>query len=739
MPVHKRRTAVGTPSALQGAFATAPASSQSPDPKPGKDRRRWWPWVGVGAIALGSVIGIDAGRRYLIRQLPDAQEVYTFLRPGTLTILSADGYVLQKIGPATREKLRLQQIPPLLQKAFLAAEDRRFYQHDGIDYWGVIRATHRNLLSRGVVEGASTITQQLARIVFLNQEKTFGRKFQEALMAQKLEDQLSKDQILENYLNLVYLGSGAYGVADAAWVYFSKPVKDLSLGEMATIAGLPPAPSLYSPQVNPQFAKERRNLVLQRMTEAGFISAAQAIAAEQDPLRLKSGSPKYFESLAPYFTSYVRQELPKFVSPEALEYGGLTLRTTLYYSWQKVADEVIQASLGGAVSEGALTAIDPQTGAIRAMVGGADFSTSQFNRAVQAQRQPGSTFKMFVYAAAIASGISPDKTYVDEPIRIGSYAPKNYGNRYRGSMSMTQALTNSVNIVAIKILRDVGFHPVIDLARRMGIRSRLEPFYSLALGSLEVNLLELTGAYGALANQGRYVPPHPIASISDYRGKEIYTDKALQSVQALDPGNTALITQMLTHVVNEGTGAPAALGDRPVAGKTGTSEKARDLWFVGFIPQLATGVWLGNDENLPTGGSSSEAAYVWYRFMRAATQTIPVADFLPPPAKQKVTIKAVPIRDRMRVSAPPPDDSESYGGSYSGGNNYYGGSSDSGASSESGDSDYSESYSEPAYQEPAYQEPAPTPAPEAAPEPSAPSPDVSAPVEPVAPAATGSP
>jgi penicillin-binding protein 1A len=700
--------------------------------------------VGVGAIALGSVLGVDAGRRYLIRQLPDAREVKSFLRPGTLTILSTDGYVLQKIGPATREKLRLQQIPPMLQKAFLAAEDRRFYQHGGIDYWGIVRASYRNLLSRGVVEGASTITQQLARIVFLNQEKTLGRKLQEALMAQKLEDQLSKTEILENYLNLVYLGSGAYGVADAAWVYFSKPVQDLSLGEMATIAGLPPAPSLYSPLVNPQFAKERRNLVLQRMGEAGFISSAQLAAAEQEPLKLKPGFPKYSQSLAPYFTSYVRQELPKYVSPEALEYGGLTLKTTLYYSWQKLADRIMKESLGGSVSEGALTAIEPQTGAIRTMVGGADFGDSQFNRAVQAQRQPGSTFKMFVYAAAIASGISPEKTYVDEPIRIGSYAPKNYGNRYRGPMSMTQALTNSVNIVAIKILRDVGFHPVIDLARRMGIRSRLEPFYSLALGSLEVNLLELTGAYGALANQGRFVPPHPIASIQDYRGRDIYQSKAdrqLQAVQALDPGNTARMTRMLTNVVNEGTGAPAALGDRSVAGKTGTSEKARDLWFVGFIPQLATGVWLGNDENYPTGGSSGEAAYVWYRFMRAASQTIPVADFPRPPDKQVATIKAEPIRDRMRVSAPPPDDE--YGGyrrdSYSGGGGYYdpGNRYDSsGQSSESGSSGYSDSYQEP------YSEPAPEPALAPAQEPAAPPPAAAAPVaptEPVAPAAPASP
>lgn len=608
---------------------------------PRSRKRHWLRAIVVLAVGAATVAGAEVGRRRLIQQLPDPREVYSFTRPGTITILSADNVVLQKIGPATRDKVPFDQIPLRLQQAFLAAEDRRFYEHNGIDFFGIARASVTNLLSGQVQGGASTITQQLARIVFLSQERSFQRKFNEALMAQKLEQELTKDQILEQYLNLVYLGAGAYGVADAAWVYFSKPIQDLSLGEMATLAGLPPAPTAYSPLVSLEVAQERRNSVLSRMQEVGFITPAEAEAARREPLGLKPSTPKYAQSLAPYFTNYVRQELPRFVSPDVLEYGGLTLKTTLNYRWQKAADQAIQNSTYGGL-QGALVSIDPRSGAIRAMVGGVDFDRSQFNRATQAYRQPGSTFKMFVYAAAIASGMSSSQVYLDAAINLGGYKPQNFSRSFSGSISLTQALTNSVNIVAIKVLRDVGIDNVIRVARQMGIRADLARYYPLALGSSDVTLLEITSAYGTLANRGQYLTPHPIAEIIDHRGQRLYQDKQIKPVQALDAGSAAIVTSMLERVVSSGTGAAAYLPDRPVAGKTGTTEQARDLWFIGYIPQLVTGVWLGYDNFAPTGSGSSAAAAAWYRFMSEAIKDLPPEKFppLPDPAQRKPVLKA---------------------------------------------------------------------------------------------------
>ncbi|WP_338430164.1 penicillin-binding protein 1A [Synechococcus elongatus] len=707
-------------------------------------RRRWLRAIVVVAIGAATVAGAEVGRRRLIQQLPNPREVYSFTRPGTITILSADDVVLQKIGPATRDKVPFDQIPLQLRQAFLAAEDQRFYEHSGLDLVGIARASVTNLLSGEVQEGASTITQQLARIVFLSQERSIQRKFNEALMAQKLEQELTKDQILEQYLNLVYLGAGAYGVADAAWVYFSKPVKDLSLGEMATLAGLPPAPTAYSPLVSLKIAQERRNIVLSRMQEVGFITPAEAEAARREPLALKPASPKYAQSIAPYFTNYVRQELPRFVSPDVLEYGGLTLKTTLNYRWQKAADQAIQDSTYGSL-QGALVSIDPRSGAIRAMVGGVDFDRSQFNRATQAYRQPGSTFKMFVYAAAIASGMSPSQIYVDAPLNLGGYKPQNFSRSFSGAISLTQALTNSVNIVAIKVLRDVGIDNVIRVARQMGIRADLARYYPLALGASDVTLLEITSAYGTLANRGQYLTPHPIAEIIDHRGRRLYQDKQIEPVQALDPGSAALVTSMLERVVTSGTGAAAYLPDRPVAGKTGTTEQARDLWFIGYIPQLVTGVWLGYDNFAPTGSGSSAAAVAWYRFMAQAIKDLPPEKFppLPKPEQRKPLFKAqfTSGRDLGGIDRGPGRydygagielaDSPSFAGSLP--------TAPSGGSTPNRPSpDYEADFGqEPAFEEPRYYEPPSSSGSEPvdqAPAPAGPEPEPEAPVEPQAPA-----
>ncbi|MCC5637723.1 penicillin-binding protein 1A [Nostoc sp. CHAB 5844] len=632
--------------------------------------RRFWFWailtVGSGVVAAKYIItSID-------KTLPDKSELQAVVREQTLTIKAADGTILQQQGEATREQLKIEQIPDKLRKAFIASEDRRFTEHNGVDPQGIVRAGLNNLRSQNVVEGGSTITQQLTRILFLNQERTIWRKLKEVRLAQKMEAELTKDQILERYLNLVYLGSGAYGVADAAWVYFSKPVDQLTLAEAATIAGLAPAPSLYSPAQNPEAAKQRRNLVLQRMREDGIITAAESQAAAQEPLIVKSSIPKRLQVESPYFTSYVQQELPKYVSADVLAAGGLTVETSLDSTWQKAAEAAVTKVLRNQgrwenFKQAALVAIDPRNGEIKAMVGGKDFGKNQFNRVTQAKRQPGSTFKGFVYATAIATGKSPYTNYLDAPFVVDGYEPKNYGENFRGWMSMRDALTRSVNIVALKVLLDVGFEPTIKLAQNMGIKSKLNPHYSLALGSNEVNLLELTSAYGSFATQGLHVEPHGIRRIFNRQGKVIWSAD-FQSQRALDANSAAIMTWMLRNVVVEGTGGAAQLDNRPVAGKTGTSDEARDLWFIGYIPQTVAGVWLGNDDNRATYGSSSSAAYTWHEFMEKAVEGMPVEKFPERPKLEgrKGTIKAQPIKPKKvlnRSISSDDDDSDDSGSS----------------------------------------------------------------------------
>ncbi|MEY3403938.1 MAG: hypothetical protein RLZZ86_3560, partial [Cyanobacteriota bacterium] len=519
----------------------------------------------------------------------------------------------------------------------------------------IMRAVINNLRSQDVVEGGSTITQQVARILFLKQEKTFWRKLKEVRLAQKIEQQLTKDQILERYLNLVYLGSGAYGVGDAAWVYFSKSVDQLTLSEMATLAGLAPAPNLYAPDKNLKTATERRNLVLARMAEDGIITPAQKQATIQETLTVNSNLPKRWQVDSPYFTTYIQKELPKYLSPDILANGGLVIETSLNPTWQKAAEAAVTKILKNEgrwqnFKEAALVAIDPRNGEIQAMVGGKDFSKNQFNRVTQAQRQPGSTFKGFVYATAIATGKNPDDSYLDEPLSIDGYEPKNYHDNFSGWLNMRDALTKSVNTIAVKVLIDVGFKPTIQLAHEMGIKSELKPTYSLALGSNEVNLLELTNAYGTFATQGNYTEAHGIRRILNREGNVIWSAK-YEPKQVLDTDSSTIMTWMLRNVVREGTGAAAQLDDRQVAGKTGTSDEARDLWFIGYIPQVVTGVWLGNDDNTPTYGSSGSAAYAWHEFMKKAVEGMPVEKFpkLPKLENRKGSIKAEPIKPQKVI------------------------------------------------------------------------------------------
>lgn len=623
--------------------------------------RRYWFWAGLSLT--GGIIAINHGISEIDRTLPDKAELNAVIREQTLTIKAGDGTILQQRGEATREQLDLETIPNILQKAFIASEDRRYWKHSGVDYKGIARAVYNNVRSENL-QGGSTITQQLARILFLKQERTYWRKLKEFRLAQKMEEELTKDEILERYLNLVYLGSGAYGVADAAWVYFSKSVEELTLGEAATIAGLTPAPSVFSPIQNPEAAKKRRDLVLQRMFEDGVITKAQKQAALDKKITLQPNQPKRLDVQAPYFTSYIHKELPKFISPEIIKAGGLTVETTLNPKWQKFAEATITKVLKNKgkwqrFKQAALVAIDPRSGEIKAMVGGKDFGKNQFNRVTQAQRQPGSTFKGFLYAAAIASGKNPHDSYLDAPIIVDGYEPKNFDKGYRGWVTMQQALTKSVNIVALKVMLKVGFEPTIKLAQDMGIKSKLNPMYSLALGSNEVNLLELTSAYGTFANKGLHLEAHGIRRILNRHGKEIWnieSDNKFNAKRALDSDTAAITTSMLRKVVTRGTGGSAGLHNRPVAGKTGTTDETRDLWFIGYIPQMVTGVWLGNDDNKSTRGSSSTAAYTWRDFMKNAVEGMAIEKFpVRPKLKgRKASIKATPIKPKKLINRPIP-------------------------------------------------------------------------------------
>ena len=627
--------------------------------KPGGRR---WGLLRIALVSAGVGCGVALGQAALVSGidslLPDARRVGSFNRPGTLTILSADGQVVQKIGPATREKLTPETLPTLVEQAFVAAEDRRFYHHDGIDPVGIARAMVRNATQGSVEEGASTITQQLARTVFLSQDVTLIRKIKEAALAGKLERQLSKRQILTEYLNVVYLGSSAYGVADAAWIYFSKPPDQLSLPEAALIAGLPPAPSVYSPLVNPDLALQRRSTVLARMQEAGFIDATARAEAEASPIQLKPAEPKYWVSRAPWFSSWVQQELPKVLSKEQLEVGGLTVRSTLNLPWQEKAQATINAYAPGEM-EGALVAMEPGTGAVRAMVGGKDFAKSQFNRAAQALRSPGSTFKLFVYLTALKAGMLPDRSVIDKPQCFAGYCPRNFGDRYMGRVSMAVALQNSLNTVAVSLLQELGFDKVIETAKSLGIVRELGRFFPMAIGAYEQTLLDMTAAYAAITNRGLYLSPTPFEDILGPNGELLWSrrvdgDRGQRAINS-DVADTML--WMLQKVVAGGTGGGAALADRPVAGKTGTSEGGRDLWFIGSIPQLTTGVWLGYDNSRETGSTSVVATLAWRAFMAPITKDLPVRQFPPKPQLQSTykpdAGKATPRADAQPQATAP--------------------------------------------------------------------------------------
>ena len=564
-------------------------------------------------------------------------------------VYSDDGALIGEFFIERRIVTPLSQMPKHLIRAFVAAEDARFFEHRGIDYWRILGAAFRNIEALDVVQGGSTITQQIAKSFFLTPERSFTRKIKEIILAHRIEKDFTKNEILFLYLNQIYLGEGAYGVGAAAKTYFGKSVEDLTLAESAILAGLPPAPNAYSPLRHPKKARERQLYVLHRMVERKWITPEQAKKAEAEAIHLRPRGPKGYNE-APYAVEMVRLYLEEKYGKNMLYKGGLKVYTTINSKLQQIAQMAVQKGLeefeargkkdsGRDQVQGALVALDPQTGYILAMVGGRDYSQSQFNRATQARRQAGSAFKPIVYAAALDKGFTPASIIVDEPFSYEDvpgkepWEPQNFDREFWGPITLRKALTFSRNVPTVKIAQSVGIDTLIQYARNLGIKSKLEPNLSLALGAANVTLLELTSAYGVFAAQGYWTEPVLITRITDKDGI-ILEEIEPTAVEVISPQTSYLITSLLQSVIQEGTGQRAKALGRPAAGKTGTTNDTRDAWFIGYIPQkLVAGAWIGYDieRSLGTHETGAVAALpIWLEFMKQAVVEFPEENFSPP-------------------------------------------------------------------------------------------------------------
>lgn len=566
----------------------------------------------AGTIAVGAILAYHAVTMPLARQMP-TQAPYA-----SMALRASDGSSLGTAGVTKGEALRLSELPPHLVRAVLAIEDRRFYDHAGIDLVGILRAGWANLRAGGIAEGASTITQQLARVTFLSAERTYRRKLQEMMIALWLEQRLSKEEILARYLNNIYFGAGAWGIDGAASRYFGKSARELTLAESAVLAGLIQAPSWYSPIRDMRAARQRAATVLDAMVEEGWATAEQAEAAKQAPLRLAADP--MTKSGARYFADWVAGEAVGLLNPGS---PPAVVQTTLDPELQRIAEEVLRDSIAkegprSHVGQGALVAMAPD-GAVLAMVGGVDYDASQFNRAVQAKRQAGSLFKLFVYIAALQAGHGPDDVMVDQPVRIGSWEPENYDQYFRGQVDLRTAFAHSINSIAVQLASEVGWGRVAEVARSMGITAPLLPVPALSLGAADVTLLEMTAAYAAVAADAQRVRPYAV--------RHMLVGDRVVSVQPARPQppswNRRPMLDLLSAVMRQGTGAGQAL-NRPSAGKTGTSQEHRDAWFVGFTADVIVGVWVGNDDNSPMVGitGSQLPAQIWHDFMVAADKAM---------------------------------------------------------------------------------------------------------------------
>ena len=573
----------------------------APPVRPARRRLRWQLLKWSVILAIWGGIGLALALLWFAADLPRPEAALDAVRRPSLTLQDRSGRIYASFGDVVGEPLRLSDLPPYLPAAAVAVEDRRFYEHGGLDVIGIARAAWVNLTTGRLVQGGSTLTQQVAKNLFLTNARTLRRKVQEVLLTLWLERSFTKKEILEIWLNRVYLGSGAWGVDAAARMYFGVSARRVALWQAAVLAGLPRAPSRFNPRADPAAAAARAREVLAAMVDTGALKPEQAQAASAQivfPPR---------PSEAGYFADWVAEQAQAQLAPGA----DAAVRTTLDSRLQAVVEAKLAALLDGpgaaaAVGQGAVVALEAQTGAVRAMAGGRDYRTSSYNRAVLARRQPGSSFKPFVWAAALEHGLRPDDTILDAPIRLGAWSPANFDGRFRGEITLEEALAESVNTVSVRLLLQSGGPAVVaEVAHRLGVAGTLPKNDSLALGTAEVGLLELAGAYATFFNGGNRVVPTGIESImADRRGVALPHGPAQR---VLDPDVAAMMARMMAAVVSRGSGRAAALPGRVVAGKTGTTQDYHDAWFVGWTGGMIVGVWLGNDDNKPmtgvTGGS----------------------------------------------------------------------------------------------------------------------------------------
>ena len=537
-----------------------------------------------------------------------------------IRVRSSNGAVLVSLGPSFGKWLRYEQIPPQMRAAMIAIEDKRFRGHIGIDPLGVARSLKVRFDTGSWRQGGSTITQQLARNIFLTNSRTFGRKLKEGVLALALERKFSKDQILELYLNRVYFGGGAYGIDAASRRFFGHSAESLSLGEAAIIAGLVKAPSNYSPTADAEAARQRSGIVLNSMVENGFVSAAAAASVDPAEIRLQ---PTTRQNSVRYFTDWALPQLDTLIDETS---EPIDVWTTLDTGMQRAADRAIAANTPRG-AQGALVALD-RDGAVRAMIGGRDYVDSLYNRATQAQRQPGSAFKLFVYLAALESGMKPTDTIVDEAITIDGWSPRNSTRTHQGPVSLREAFARSINTVSAKIGAELGFATIADMARRFGISGRISTFPSMVLGTSDVRLIDMTRAFASVANRGVSVAPYAIRRVVTADGRQLYQHEASEERVLVAPWVAAEMTDLLQSAVLTGTGRAAQIG-RPVAGKTGTTSSNKDGWFIGFSSGVTAGVWMGRDNARPIAGlqGGTAPARAFHDFMVVAVARRPVEQF----------------------------------------------------------------------------------------------------------------
>ena len=617
-PAHKRKTPAG-----KRKTARSPQRS-----KPWSHVHCFFFVLGI-SFALTLFISLTL-YLFILLDIPNLKSIKDYNPKMTTLVLARDHQVVKEIFDENRRVVSMATMPDLLPKAFVAAEDARFYEHPGVDVWSIFRALFHNLRSGTKAQGGSTISQQVTRSLLLTRKKVYSRKIKEAILAYRIDSVLSKDEILYIYLNQIYLGEGAYGVEAAARTYFNKGVKNLSLGQAALLAGLPQAPSRYSPLKDIKTAKKRQAYVLNRMAEEGYISAEAARKAFKDNLFLNTDREYSFGS--EYYVQQVSNYVSAKYGKETLATGGLVIHTCLDPALQQSAMTAVQrgvAALNTAQGKGenpqaAMLVMETGTGKVRAVVGGVDFLASQFDRAIQARRQPGSAFKPIVYAAALEKGFTPDSVFMDEPISLAgasrgkTWEPKNFDNRYHGLTTLKTGLIQSRNIVAIKLLQEVGINRVARMAKDLGIRSKLKPDLTMALGSSGISLLEMTGAYSAFANHGSYTPPVFIEKIIDRHGN-ILEENSSGKIRVMSEKTADLMDYMLQEVIRQGTGRQAQGLKRTAAGKTGTTDNNMDAWFIGYTRDFLAGVWVGHDKKMSLGNHASGgqvAAPIWLDFMK---------------------------------------------------------------------------------------------------------------------------